>query len=51
MIFTRKLMHIKKAFHSTINDELINASYIFEIEQGDITSYNFSEDFKKFILS
>ena len=55
-LFTRKLMHIKKAFQSTVNDELIKsgwekAGFIFEIEQGDIVSYQFSEDFKEFIRS
>ena len=55
-LFTRKLMHIKKAFQSTFNDELIKsgwekAGFIFEIEQGDIVSYQFSEDFKEFIRS
>ena len=49
-------MHIKKAFQSTVNDELIKsgwekAGFIFEIEQGNIVSYQFSEDFKEFIRS
>ena len=50
-LFTRKLMHIKKAYQSTVTEELIKsgwekAGFELVIDNGEITSYTFSEKFK-----
>ncbi len=52
--FTKKLMKIKKAYFSTVLDELIlsgwkRAGFDIILTQGDISNYTFSDRFKQFL--
>lgn len=52
--FTRKLMKIKNAYQSTMIDELIRSSwegagFHLNLDQGDVVSYSFSQEFKDFL--
>ena len=54
--FTKKLMKIKATYQSTMNDELIRSSwegagFHLNLDQGNVVSYTFLQEFKDFLRS
>ena len=54
--FTKKLMRIKNSYQSTVCDEIIQsgwekAGFKLNVEEGEVVSYEFLDEFKEFLRS